>query len=432
MSEWDFLTLEKAGVRLLDCVHKTPSAQATGLPYVAIPQLHEGEIELSDARRISAADFEEWTKKTDPQPFDMVLSRRCNPGETAYVRPGMRFALGQNLVLLRSDGTRVRAPFLRWMVRTPYWWTEINKFLNVGAVFDSLRCADVPKFSLPIPPLRHQDAICSLLGALDDKIALNRRMNKTLDAMARAIFKDWFVDFGPVRAKAERRQPYLAKETWALFPNTLDPQDRPTGWDERAVYGIAEFVNGAAYKDMHFSPERDGLPVIKIVELKNGVTASTKFTTTDLGSKYKIDTKEILFSWSGNPDTSIDTFVWVGGEAWLNQHIFRARENGSATRAMIYFQLKQLKPVFAEIARNKQTTGLGHVTGADMKALKVCAPPPAVANAYEKIVGPAFERICSNLLENRTLEKLRDLLLPKLMSGEIRLREAEELVKKVS
>src|SRR5438552_767138 len=120
MSKWDFLTLEEAGIQLLDCVHKTPAAKDTGLPYVAIPQLQKGEIELSDARRISAADFEEWTKKADPRPFDMVLSRRCNPGETAFVRPGMQFALGQNLVLLRADGKRVRPTFLRWMVRSPY------------------------------------------------------------------------------------------------------------------------------------------------------------------------------------------------------------------------------------------------------------------------------------------------------------------------
>ena len=287
---------------------------------------------------------------------------------------------------------------------------------------------DLKRMIVGVPEGKEQDGIVDIVGPLRKKIDLNRRTNATLEAMAQAIFKDWFVDFGPVGSKAAHQPSYLPKPTWALFPSALDSEGRPHTWHERSLYGIAEFVNGAAYKDMHFSAERDGFPVIKIAELKNGVTPNTKFTTTDLGSKYRIDTLEILFSWSGNPDTSIDTFIWDEGPAYLNQHIFRVRENGSASRAMIYFQLKQLKPTFAEIARNKQTTGLGHVTAADMKALMVCAPPAAIANAFEEIVAPMFEEMCSNLLENRALETLSDFLLPKLMSGEIRVKDAGRMV----
>ncbi len=108
-------------------------------------------------------------------------------------------------MLLRADGTKVSPPFPRWLVRGPEWWEQIGKFLNVGAVFDSLRCAEVPNFELRIPPLPEQLAIAHILGTLDDKIELNRRMNETLEAMARALFKSWFVDFDPVRAKAEHR-----------------------------------------------------------------------------------------------------------------------------------------------------------------------------------------------------------------------------------
>src|SRR5438105_14722165 len=93
-------------------------------------------------------------------------------------------------------------PFLRWLVRGREWWEQIGTFLNVGAVFDSLRCADIPNFALPIPPLDEQQAIADVLGAVDDKIDVNRRMNETLEAMARTLFKSWFVDFDPVRASA--------------------------------------------------------------------------------------------------------------------------------------------------------------------------------------------------------------------------------------
>lgn len=146
MAEWPTLSLREAGVTLIDCVHKTPAAAPEGYPYIAIPQMKNGTIDIDDARRISAADFREWTKKARPQLHDVVLSRRTNPGVTATFGDRCDFALGQNLVLLRADGCRVRPDFLRWLVRSPGWWQQIEKFLNVGAVFDSLRCADVPRF----------------------------------------------------------------------------------------------------------------------------------------------------------------------------------------------------------------------------------------------------------------------------------------------
>jgi type I restriction enzyme S subunit len=169
------------------------------------------------------------------------------------------------------------------------------------------------RLRIKIPEKDDQKAIAGVLGALDDKIELNRQMNETLEAMARAIFKDWFVDFGPTRAKMEARAPYLPPNIWSLFPETLDDEGKPEGWSTEAVYDQAIWVNGAAYKDMHFSSEPDALPVVKIAELKSGITKTTRFTNTDLGERYKILDGELLFSWSGNPDTSIDTFVWTSG-----------------------------------------------------------------------------------------------------------------------
>ncbi len=136
--QWDAKSLREAGISLIDCDHRTPPpvANGSGYPYIAIPQLKEGRIDLSDVRRISAEDFRDWTRKAKPQEDDVILSRRCNPGETAHVPAGLDCALGQNLVLLRSDGTKVFPPFLRWLVRSPQWWEQVNTFINVGAVFD--------------------------------------------------------------------------------------------------------------------------------------------------------------------------------------------------------------------------------------------------------------------------------------------------------
>ena len=191
---WLEMTLREAGVSLIDCDHRTPPAAESGYPYVAIPQLKQGRLDLTEVRRITREHFIEWTRKANPKTDDVILSRRCNPGETAVVPAGLDCALGQNLVLLRADDSKMFPPFLRWLVRGGDWWEQIGKFLNVGAVFDSLKCADIPNFRLPVPPLAEQRAIAGVLGALDDKIELNRQMNETLEAMAQTLFKNWFVD----------------------------------------------------------------------------------------------------------------------------------------------------------------------------------------------------------------------------------------------
>jgi type I restriction enzyme S subunit len=282
-----------------------------------------------------------------------------------------------------------------------------------------------------VPDLHEQDAIVSILRPLQSKIDLNLRINETLETMGRAIFKNWFVDFGPTRAKIEGSVPYLAPDTWALFPDRLDDDGKPKTWKSETVLVQANWINGAAYKNMHFVEPTLGLPVVKIAELKNGVTSQTKFTNTDLGDKYRIKDGEILFSWSGNPDTSIDTFIWTGGPAWLNQHIFAVRENGHRKLAYVYAMLKWLNPVFAELARNKQTTGLGHVTKEDLGRLQVVVPPPPIELEFDRIVGPILDRLRAALFENRALAATRDALLPKLMSGEIRVKDAEKIVEAV-
>jgi type I restriction enzyme S subunit len=149
MGEWNAMTLATASVTLIDCGHKTPQAVEHGYPYVTIPEMKNGRIDFANARKISYADFIEWTKKAKPQLYDVVLSRRTNPGVTASFGAECEFALGQNLVLLRADGTHVLPEFLRWLVSSPAWWSQIEKFNNVGAVFDSLRCADMREVSRP-------------------------------------------------------------------------------------------------------------------------------------------------------------------------------------------------------------------------------------------------------------------------------------------
>ena len=194
------------------------------------------------------------------------------------------------------------------------------------------------------------------------------------------------------------------------------------------MYDCADYINGAAFRNEHFSADRQGLPVIKIGELKDGITAQTKFCEIEREPKYRINSGDILFSWSGSPDTSIDIFIWTEGEGWLNQHIFKIQFKRPVEKFFVYYLLRHLKPVFIEIARDKQTTGLGHVTGQDLKRLKTFFPTDDVLEKFNRAVEPLFQKVYSNLHESRTLAALRDALLPKLLSGELRVPAAAKLV----
>ncbi|MDA1165871.1 MAG: restriction endonuclease subunit S, partial [Planctomycetota bacterium] len=185
-------------------------------------------------------------------------------------------------------------------------------------------------------------------------------------------------------------------------------------------------INGAAFRSEHFCDPVDGLPVVKIAELKSGITGQTKFSNrTDLDPKYNIDTGALLYSWSGSPDTSLDTFLWTLGPGLLNQHIFKIETDSEAQKHFVYYLLRYLRPTLIEIARNKQTTGLGHVTVADMRRLETCFPPAEILEAFDVQVGPVFDKCFLNSLESETLAALRDTLLPRLLSGELRVADAE-------
>jgi len=363
---------------------------------------------------------------------DVLLSHKGTVGKVALVpldappfvcSPQTTFwrALNSSVIDREYLHAYLRSPGFHAQLATRAGETDMAPYVSLTAQRGLL---------VTLPPIDEQRNIAHVVGTFDNKIEWNRKMNETLEAMARALFKSWFVDFDPVRTRVEGRDPGLPAHIAGLFPDSFEGSEIgqiPRGWTTIPVFETAEFSNGAAYRDMHFSPGDEGLPVIKIAELKSGVTSTTRFTTTDLGEKYRIDSKEILFSWSGNPDTSINTFIWDGGSAWLNQHIFRVRENGKVSRVRLYCLLKTLRPVFAEIARNKQTTGLGHVTVADMKKLLIAQPTLEVANAFDQCVTPIFDRIIANQLEVRTLITIRDSLLPKLISGIVSVSRSQHL-----
>jgi len=293
---------------------------------------------------------------------------------------------------------------------------------NTGSSVPLINLSILRALPIPLPPLPEQRAIADILGSLDDKIELNRRMNETLEQIAQATFRSWFVDFDPVRAKAEGRQPAgMDAATAALFPDSFEDSplgEIPRGWDARPLDSVAEFLNGLAMQK--YSPEGDEyLPVIKIAELRSGVTSSSGRGSVGIPPEYVVDDGDVLFSWSG----SLEVVIWCGGKGALNQHLFKVTSR-EYPRWFYYFWIRQHLPMFRDIASDKATT-MGHIRRHHLSEALVVAPPQPVLDAADSLLSPLLARFVANCQQSRTLAAIRDALLPKLMSGEVRVREAE-------
>ncbi|OLB14689.1 MAG: hypothetical protein AUH10_03620 [Gammaproteobacteria bacterium 13_2_20CM_66_19] len=286
---------------------------------------------------------------------------------------------------------------------------------------DELKALDVA-----LPPLPEQRAIAHILGTLDDKIELNRRMTETLEAMARALFKSWFVDFDPVRAKMEGRDPGLSKPVADLFPARLVDSELgeiPEGWEVRSLDQIARFLNGLALQKYPPTDEARSLPVIKIAQLRSGRADGADRASADLERDYIVGDGDILFSWSG----SLECVLWAGGPGALNQHLFKVTST-EYPRWLCYFGVHHHLDDFRHIAAGKATT-MGHIQRHHLSDAKVAVPPKPMPRDIDQCLSPLLESLYKREVESRTIASLRDTLLPKLISGEQRVEDPEHFLR---
>lgn len=420
---WKTLSLKAAGITLIDCDHRTPQAVEAGYPYIAIPQLKNGHISLDGVRRISESDYADWTKKLSPQAHDVIVVRRCNSGQSAYIPAGLKCAIGQNLVVLRADGTKVLPEYLRWLVRGTEWWDEVAKYINVGAVFDSLRCRDIPNFVLPVPPLEEQHEISGFIASLDDRITLLRETNATLEAIAQALFKSWFVDFDPVRAKMEGRVPEgMNESTAALFPDGLETSELgavPRRWNVSTIYDVSSVTYGAPFASKLFKAEAPGTPLVRIRDLKDELPG---VYTEELHPKgYLLQPGDIAVGMDGE----FRAYVWGGEEAWLNQRVCVFHPINGACSAFIRLSIA---PLLAAVEASETATTVIHLGKNDIDRFKVIVPTSEILAAFSAVAEPLYERLVANKQQAQTLATLRDTLLPRLISGQLRLPEAQSLI----
>ncbi|MCC6627191.1 MAG: restriction endonuclease subunit S [Chloroflexi bacterium] len=273
--------------------------------------------------------------------------------------------------------------------------------------------------------IAEQRAIAHILGTLDDKIELNRRLSATLEAMARALFQSWFVDFDPVRARAAGRDPGLPPHLAALFPDGFEESALgvvPRGWVVRALDEVAHFLNGLALQK--YTPgDGPSLPVIKIVQLRTGNVGGADRASADIAPAYVVNDGDILFSWSG----SLECVLWAGGGGALNQHLFKVTPKAGYPRWLAYWGIHQHLDDFRYIAAGKATT-MGHIQRHHLSEALLAVPSPERLAEFGPILTPMTESLWQRAVESRTLATMRDALLPKLISGEVRVGEAARTV----
>ena len=308
-----------------------------------------------------------------------------------------------------------------------YYWSQSIEFLaqlrgmahgTDMAPYLSLR--DQLRLQVTLPDSQLQKAIGEILGSLDDKIELNRRMNETLEATARAIFRDWFVDFGPTRAKMEGRAPYLAAEVWSLFPNALDEDGVPREWVSGTLGDVARQV-GESVSPESLDPDT---PYFGLEHMPRRSIALSDWEGAGKVTSGKLSFRrgDFLFG-KLRPYFHKVGIAPVDGICSTDIVVLNGRDRNAG--AFVLTCISQDEFV-AFTDRTSDGTKMPRTSWGRMERYSLCIPSPSALEAFNAVVEPMLERILSNIHESRSLAATRDFLLPKLMSGEIRVRNAEK------
>ena len=428
MGEWPRKRIEDVALRIgmgpFGSSIKVDTFVAAGVPVISGEHLRNTRLE---EQRFNFVTIQHADKLKNSNVFkgDVIFTHAGSIGQCAVIpakSQHSRYILSQRQFYLRCDTNQVLPEFVTYFFKSHQGQHLLLANASQTGVPSIARPSSYLKtIQIPVPPLAEQREIANILGALDDKIELNRRMNATLVAMARALFQSWFVDFDPVRAKAEGRQPAgMNAETAALFPDTFEDSvlgPIPKGWEIRPLDDIAHFLNGLALQKFPVSGS-SSLPVIKIAQLKNGHDTKRADRCSDkIPQDYVVRDGDVLFSWSG----SLEVEVWTGGDGALNQHLFKISSQIYPKWFYYLWTLSHLEH-FRSIAAGKATT-MGHIQRKHLSDAKVLVPPSTLLLKMSENLSPLVASNTARKLQSKDLERLRDALLPKLLSGELRVGE---------
>lgn len=368
---------------------------------------------------------------------DIVLTTRGTVGNVALFDDEVDFEhvrINSGMVILRPDCNQLSSYFLYLFLRSDLF-KEQAKSLQSGSAQPQLPIRDLKRIEIPIPPSKTQARICSLLGAFDDRINLLRETNSTLEAIAQALFKSWFVDFDPVRAKMEGLIPEgMDEATAALFPDAFEESVLgmvPRGWRNGLVSELGEVICGKTPSTKEAANYGDEVPFITIPDMHGLlVVTSTNRSLSRLGAdsqrKKYLPVGAICVSCIATPGL----VVRVTAEAQTNQQINSVVPSASWGKSFPLFLLRRIGD--AVRAGGSGGSVFHNLSKSGFEALSVLLPSHNLARRFDEVAEPLIAKIVENQCQVQTLANLREKLLPRLISGQLRLADVENQIEAIA
>lgn len=471
VSKWKELRLDEVTELIVDCPHSTPKWTDEGIVVLRSNNIKNGRLDVSSPSYTDQDGYEKRVKRAVPQAGDLVLTREAPMGEVCQIPEGLKCCLGQRMVLIRVKEEIIDSKYLLYTLQSPYLQYQISWNEGTGTTVSNIRIPNIKAFQIPTPPITEQKAIAHILGTLDDKIELNRRMNETLEAMAQALFKSWFVDFDPVidnallagndipellKERAEMRQAQIDSgkantnsKTNDLFPSEFEFTEElgwiPQGW---SIANFGDLLKSTIGGDWG-KPEPDEKHTIPSViirgtdipDLKTGnrSAAPKRWVEAKKLKTRKLEPYDIVIEISGGSPTQS-----TGRSIIINENLLE-RLGGTVEPASFcrrFTPIDKYIGVYAGIHLQKiyddgkmweyqnQSTGIANFqTTSFLEREILVLPNKELIVKYYELVNPLINKMTSN--QQIELAKLRDTLLPKLMSSEVRIPDAEKLVEDI-
>jgi type I restriction enzyme, S subunit len=429
-SEWSRVKVEDVCELIVDCVNKTAPVVDYRTPYRMIRTTHikNGKISLTDEKFVTRETYEKWIRRAKLEIGDVLLTREAPLGSVAMIREQDTLFLGQRLVQYRANREVLDSEFLLYSFLSPDLQTQFHSFGGTGSTVDHIRVPDCVRFEITLPPLKEQKSIAHILGTLDDKIELNRKTNETLEAMAKALFKSWFVDFDPVRAKAEGRPTGLPSEISELFPDSFEDSEVgeiPSGWRVGSLDQIGINPRETAKpEDMDSSDRYIGLEHMPRGSICLGESGQAEELESN---KNRFRQGDLLF---GKLRPYFKKTGYSQFDGVCSTDIVVVRKKGEYGVGFICCFLASDPFIDFTVAASSGTR-MPRTSWKDMCEFPFAIPSKLLLCEFDKQFCHVINKITGNCIHSASLAVLRDALLPKLISGEIRIPDAEKILEEV-
>ncbi|HDO7866081.1 TPA: restriction endonuclease subunit S [Legionella pneumophila] len=405
--------------------HRAPKSVSHGFSFAGIGDIDEyGNINHQKARQISEEFVIQQENSYQINSHTIGYGRVGTVGKVVKLKKQpYRYALSPTLAVINPKKD-IDPYFLFYSIKSQTFFNKVESRMT-GTTRPAIGIQLLRKITIKVPSIEIQKKVGFILSTLDSKIELNKKIDQTLESIAQAIFKSWFVDFDPVHAKANAqsedeydaiaKELGISREILDLFPSEFEESELgliPKGWEVKSLDQVAHFQNGLALQK--FRPKgKSFLPVLKIAQLKRGYCDDEEKADVNIKEECIVDSGDVIFSWSG----SLIVDIWCSGKAALNQHLFKVTSN-TFPKWFYYFWVVEHLKKFQAIAADKAVT-MGHIKRSHLTEAKCLIPPKSLLFKVDIIIKSLIDSLINTRLENINLERCKEKLLPKLLSGEI-------------